>query len=125
MSTIQGRLIDVNTKQPLSIGSIPILVYATGDQSKDPVATFYTDDNGSYSITSTVFDQYPNASVSVGPDGYGEVVGPAGFFSGDVDMYPSSITNTISKIPVWAWVAIGLVAAFLVWKYILKGKKLL
>lgn len=124
MATIQGQLIDSGTGQPLAVGSVAMDFHGTSDPASSVVKTFYTNDDGSFNISDSVFDQYPNGFIEVSPDGYLDLVGPPAYFNGKINVDPSSVTKTIQSIPVWGWLLIIAAALFLGYKYLYKGKKL-
>lgn len=119
MATITGRFVDEATGKPLS--DVEIDVFVGSDTSGTPVASFQSNEDGTFSFTSPYFDSNAN-SISVEYPGYYQLLGNVEFFYGDITLTPTQVTKAISAIPGWAWALVVAVAGFLIFKY---GKKLL
>lgn len=118
MATISGQFVDANTNKGLS--GVVMDIYPTGDMSGSPATSFQSNDDGTFTFTSSYLDT-PGSSIEVQYPGYGDTVGDAQFFNGRIELYPSTpITNIVKTIPWWAWALVILVAGFLIFKH---GKK--
>lgn len=93
-------------------------VYATGDMSGTPVASYQGDANGVIDAEDATFDN-GTCSISIQPFGYYQMVGTPGFFQGaTVPLVP--VSRVLTAIPVWAWMLLVVVAGFFGYKYFKK-----
>jgi hypothetical protein len=116
--TIAGTMTDDSSGKPLP--GVVFTVYSTGDTTATPMGTFQSGSDGSYSYTNTALDMAASASVSAALPGYGTEYGSPGYFDGANTMIPLQVT--VSSIPSWVWIAVG-VAAIIILFYAYKNYK--
>lgn len=116
MSRLTTSFSNSATGKPMA--GVVIDVYPTGDMSGTPEASYQAGADGKIDAEDATFDN-PACTISVQPLGFYQVIGQPGFFQGaDVPLVPYSIT--LSKVPAWAWILLGLVAVYFGYKYFKK-----
>lgn len=99
--TITGNFTNANNNNP--VGNVTVDLFLTGDMSGNPDDSFESDGSGNYSYNSSVADS-GTASFNVQAPGFQQYVGDPALLQGTQQLVPTTTT----AIPVWIWIALGL-----------------